>query len=51
VSRLAAGSATWTEAAEGLPNVMVPSLTIQPGERILYAPTHGFAAFRLNLPK
>ena len=51
VSRLAAGSSTWTEAAEGLPNVMVPSLTIQPGERILYAATHGFAAFRLNLPK
>ena len=51
VSRLAAGSGTWTEAAGGLPNVMVPSLTIEPGERILYAATHGFAAFRLNLPK
>ena len=51
VSRLAAGSSTWTEAAGGLPNVMVPSLTIEPGERILYAATHGFAAFRLNLPK
>ena len=51
VSRLAADSTTWTEAAEGLPTVMVPSLTIQPGERILYAATHGFAAFRLNLPK
>ena len=51
VSRLAAGSTTWTEAASGLPTVMVPSLTIQPDERILYAPTHGFAAFRLNLAK
>jgi Arc-like DNA binding domain len=51
VSRLAAGSSTWTEAAGGLPNVMVPSLTIEPGKRILYAATHGFAAFRLNLPK
>jgi hypothetical protein len=44
-----AGSATWVEAAEGMPNVMVPSLTLMAGERILYAASHGFGAWRLNL--
>ena len=48
---LPAGSTTWVEAATGIPNVMVPSLTIVPGERVLYAATHGFAAWKLNLPK
>jgi photosystem II stability/assembly factor-like uncharacterized protein len=49
VAMRAAGSATWVQAAEGMPNVMVPSLTMLSGERILYAASHGFGAWRLNL--
>ena len=49
VSLLAKGSSTWTEAATGLPNVMVPSLTLVAEERVLYAATHGFAAWQLNI--
>jgi hypothetical protein len=32
-----------------MPNVEVAGLTIVPGERILYAATHGLSAWRLNL--
>jgi hypothetical protein len=46
---LAAGTTTWTLAAPGMPNVEVPGLTVVPGERILYAATHGLGAWRLNL--
>jgi hypothetical protein len=49
VSRLAAGSSSWTLAAAGMPNVEVAGLTIVPSERILYAATHGLSAWRLNL--
>jgi hypothetical protein len=47
--RLAAGTATWTNSAPGLPNVEVTSLEILPSERILYAATHGLSTWRLNL--
>ncbi|MGH8836918.1 MAG: exo-alpha-sialidase [Actinomycetes bacterium] len=47
--RLAAGTTTWTKAAPGMPNVEITGLTILPGERILYAATHGLSAWRLNL--
>ena len=33
----------------GMPNVEVAGLTIVPGERMLYAATHGLSAWRLNL--
>lgn len=46
---LAHGSATWTLAAPGMPNVEVPSLTLVPGARKLYAATHGLGAWLLNL--
>ena len=49
VVRLAAGTSTWTKAAQGMPNVEVPGLTILPEERILYAASHGLSAWRLNL--
>jgi hypothetical protein len=51
VLRLADGATSWTSAASGMPNVEVAGLTIVPGERVLYAATHGLAAWRLNLPK
>jgi len=49
VLRLAAGTTTWTAAAAGMPFVETTGLTILPGERILYAATHGLSAWRLNL--
>ncbi len=49
VLRLASGTTTWTLAAPGMPNVEVAGLTIVPGDRILYAATHGLSAWRLNL--
>ena len=49
VLRLAAGTTTWTNSAPGLPNVEATSLEILPGERILYAATHGLSTWRLNL--
>ncbi|MGE5156288.1 MAG: exo-alpha-sialidase, partial [Betaproteobacteria bacterium] len=49
VLRLAAGTTTWTAAAPGMPNVEVAGLTIVPGDRILYAASHGLSAWRLNL--
>ncbi|HCT75180.1 MAG TPA: hypothetical protein DGT23_01010 [Micromonosporaceae bacterium] len=48
VLRLAAGTTTWTEAATGMPNVEIAGLTIVPGERVLYAASHGLGAWRLN---
>jgi hypothetical protein len=49
VLRLAAGTTSWTSAAPGMPNVEVAGLTILPGDRILYAASHGLSAWRLNL--
>jgi hypothetical protein len=48
VLRLASGTATWTEAASGMPNVEVAGLTILPAERILYAASHGLGAWKLT---
>jgi hypothetical protein len=50
VMRLARGSTTWTVAGSGLPMVEVPNLAIVPGERLLYAATHGRSAWLLRLP-
>nr|WP_240956587.1 glycoside hydrolase [Micromonospora sp. HNM0581] len=43
------GRRSWTKAARGMPNVEVAGLTIVPGERILYAASHGLGAWKLNL--
>jgi hypothetical protein len=51
VVRLVSGASSWTLAAPGMPNVEVAGLTIIPGERKLYAATHGLSAWLLNLPK
>lgn len=48
VLRLASGTTTWTDAASGMPNVEITGLTILPGERILYAASHGLGAWRLT---
>ena len=50
VSLLASGSTTWGNAAPGLPMAAVYSLTISVSGRVLYAATHGRAAWRLGLP-
>jgi hypothetical protein len=50
VSMLPSGTTSWVLAATGMPNVEVAGLTILPGERILYAATHGLSAWRLTLP-
>jgi hypothetical protein len=50
VMALASGSATWTLAAPGMPNVEVAGLTIVPNARKLYAATHGLGAWALGLP-
>jgi hypothetical protein len=49
VLRLAAGTTTWTQGAPGMPNVEVTGLTVVPGQRLLYAASHGLGAWRLNL--
>jgi hypothetical protein len=49
VLRLAAGATSWTEAAPGMPHVEVTGLTVVPGERVLYAASHGLSAWRLSL--
>jgi hypothetical protein len=46
---LANGTTSWVEAASGMPAVEIAGLTIVPGERILYAASHGLSAWRLNL--
>ena len=50
VLRLANASSTWTVAGSGLPMVEVPSLTIIPSARLLYAATHGRGGWLLQLP-
>jgi len=46
---VAGGTATWTLSAPGMPNVEVTGLTIVPGERRLYAASHGLSAWLLIL--
>jgi hypothetical protein len=50
VSMLPSGTTDWVRAGSGMPNVEVAGLTILPGERILYAATHGLSAWKLALP-
>lgn len=50
VMRLAAGTTSWTLAADGMPKVEVAGLTIVAGARKLYAATHGLGAWSLTLP-
>ena len=50
VMRLANGSTSWATAGTGLPMVEVAGLTIVPSARVLYAATHGRAAWKLTLP-
>ena len=53
VDRLAAGSDTWTNAADDLPRAVVSGLTLatakRDGTRYVYAATHGRGAYRLLL--
>ncbi|WP_248963991.1 WD40/YVTN/BNR-like repeat-containing protein [Sphaerisporangium perillae] len=49
VLRLPSGSTGWTGAAAGMPNLEVAGLTILPGERLLYAASHGLGAWKLTL--
>ena len=53
VDRLVQGTTTWVQAADGMPFVSVPSLTLFAGKnhgtRYLYAATHGRGAFRVSL--
>jgi hypothetical protein len=51
VMRLARHASTWTVAGSGMPMVEVPNLQIVPGERLLYAATHGRSAWVLHLPE
>jgi hypothetical protein len=50
VSRLVAGTTSWTLAATGMPNVEVAGLTIVPEKRRLYGASHGLGAWALTLP-
>jgi hypothetical protein len=50
VYRLASGASSWVIAAPGMPNVEVAGLTIVPGDRKLFAASHGLGAWLLKLP-
>lgn len=54
VFRLAKGTTSWVPAADGLPAVAAYGLTLaggkKPGDRVIYAATHGRGAWRLSLP-
>jgi hypothetical protein len=49
VLRLVSNGTTWSKAATGMPNVEVAGLTVVPGERVLYAASHGLGAWQLPL--
>lgn len=49
VKRLEKGDTSWALAAPGMPNEEVAGLTMVPGERKLFAATHGLGAWLLNL--
>lgn len=51
VMRLPDGATSWQPAGTGMPMVEVAGLTIVPSKRVLYAATHGMAAWALDLPK
>jgi hypothetical protein len=48
VAKLSGGA--WALAGGGMPMVEVAGLTIVPGDRVLYAATHGRSAWSLRLP-
>jgi len=54
VARLVAGTTSWITAADGLPKTATYALTLvagkNPGDRLLYAATHGRGAWRTDLP-
>jgi hypothetical protein len=54
VARLVRGSGSWITAADDLPKTAVYGLTLapgrKPGDRLLYAATHGRGAWRAELP-
>ena len=50
VFQLADGDTSWSMTA-GLPMVEVAGLTIVPGDRVLYAATHGLGAWAFGLEK
>ncbi|MEJ7726520.1 MAG: exo-alpha-sialidase [Actinomycetes bacterium] len=49
VLKQVAGSNTWVDAANGMPNVEVTGLTFDPNRRIIYAASHGLSAWKLEL--
>jgi hypothetical protein len=51
VMLLPAGTTTWELAAPGMPAAEVTMLNIVPSARVLYASTHGFGAWVLNLSR
>lgn len=51
ILRLPQGAGIWSKAAAGMPNVEVAALTVAPGDRTLYAATHGLSAWKLDLKK
>jgi hypothetical protein len=50
VLALPSGGSTWLAAGAGMPAVEVAGLTIVPGERAIYAATHGRSVWRMKLP-
>lgn len=54
VARLVSGATSWVAAAGDLPKTAVYALTLtngkNPGDRLLYAATHGRGAWRTDLP-
>lgn len=50
VLRLPGGATAWMDAGTGMPRVASYALTIQPGERALYAATFGRGVYELALP-
>src|SRR5712691_1438703 len=51
VMKLPSGGTSWSLAADGMPMVEVPGLSIDPNARVLYGATHGLGAWELDLPK
>jgi hypothetical protein len=49
VLKRASGASEWLLAARGMPQVEVAGLTIEPGEKWLYAASHGLGAYRVRL--
>jgi hypothetical protein len=50
VLRLPGGANSWMDAGASMPKVATYGLTIAPGQRLLYAATHGRGVYQLTLP-